>query len=252
MSPEKFKTSVSWAESDRVLVRGYRLRDLIGRVGFGQAVYLLLVGELPDERTGKMMEAILVAVIDHGPAARATVTVASAGAPLSSAVAAGMSAITRHHGGAIEDCMTVLDECLAMGLDPFEAATEIVARHRMRGVRIAGFGSIHHAEDDPRVVRLLEYAKELGWEGPYVEQLRCLQRAVSENVARHLPINIDGAIAALLCEIKFPKQAANGLFLVSRVAGLVAHAVEEQKRYKPLQAAGTEGIEYDGPPERKL
>lgn len=254
MSPDKLKTSVSWAEPDRVLLRGYRIRDLIGRVGFGQAAYLLIVGELPDPKIGSMIEAILVAVIDHGPAspsARATMTVAGAGAPLSSAVAAGVNAITRYHGGAIEDCMTILDECVAMGLDPFEAATEIVERHRLRGLRIAGIGSKNHAED-PRVVRLLDYAREIGLEGPYVEQLKCLRRSVSQTVARDLPINIDGAIAALLCEIKFPKQAANGLFLISRVAGLVAHAVEEQKRYKPLESSATEGIEYDGPPERKL
>ncbi len=254
MSPDAMKTAVSWVDPDRILVRGYRLKDLIGRVGFGQAVYLLLVGELPEPKVGNMVSAILVAVIDHGPTAptaKATITVASTGAPLSSAVGAGILGITRYHGGAIEDCMTILEECVAMGLDPYEAATEMVERYRQRGLRVAGFGSRAH-QQDPRVVRLLDYASELGIEGPYIEQLHSLQRAVSQAADRHLPINIDGAIAALLCEIRFPKRAANGLFLISRVAGLVAHAVEEQSRYKPLQSVDSEGIEYVGPPERTL
>lgn len=147
--------------------------------------------------------------------------------------------------------MSVLEESVAMGLDPYEAATEIVSRYRNRGLRIAGIGSRKH-EEDPRVVRLLALAEELGLAGPYVEMIRCLQRVVSQTVGKKLPINIDGAIAALLCEIHFPQQAANGLFLMSRVAGLVAHAIEEQTRNKPLHTVDSRDFLYDGPPERKL
>lgn len=254
MSPDTLKTAVSWADADRVLVRGYRMKDLIGRRSLGQVAYLLMVGELPEPKVGEIVEAILVAVAAHGPAMPATKTtrtVAGTGAPLSAAVGAGILAITKYHGGATEDCMTVLEECAAMGLDPFEAATEIVERYRSLGQRIAGIGSKAH-QDDPRVARLFEYAAELGMDGPHVEQIKSLQRAVSQTMGRHLPVNIDGAIAALLCGIRFPKQAANGLFLMSRVAGLVAHAVEVQTRYKPLHADDSYGVEYDGPAERKL
>jgi len=254
MSPDSLKTSVSWAGPDRVLLRGYRIRDLIGRVEFGQAAYLLLVGELPEPKVGRIVEAILVAAIDHGPgapSARATLTVAGSGSGLSAAVAAGVLAVTRVHGGAIEDAMTVLEEAVGMGLDPYESATEIVERYRSRGLRIAGIGSRTHTED-PRAVRLLAYAEEEGVSGPYVEQLHNLRRAVSQTVNREMPVNVIGVVAALLCEIKFPKKAANGLFLMSRVAGLVAHAVEEQSRYKPGESVEADGLAYDGPPERKL
>ncbi|MCW5978877.1 MAG: hypothetical protein KIT09_12405 [Bryobacteraceae bacterium] len=252
MKRDPMKTAVSWAEPGKVLVRGYRIGDLIGRISLGQAAYLLLAGELPDAKTGKIIDAILVSVIARGPStpgARAALTVVDAGAPLNAAVAAGVLAFTRFHGAAIEDCMKVLEECVGMSLDPFEAATEVVQRYRSRGMRIAGFGS-KMAEDDPRVTRLLEYAREIGIEGPYVEQLKHLQRAASIVVEKNLPLNIDGAIAALLCEIRFPKQAANALFMISRVVGLVAHALEAQERYKPLHSADLDGAEYDGPPER--
>jgi citrate synthase len=254
MTLDPVKTAISWVDPGRILVRGYRIGDLIGRIGWGQAAYLLLVGDLPEAKVGNIVEAILVAVIDHGPNApstRAAITVASSGASLSASVGAGVLAITRYHGGAIEDCMTVLGECVEMGLDPYEAATEVVERYRSRGLRIAGIGSRVH-EADPRVSRLFQYAEETGVSGPYVQQVKCLQEAVAQTVGKKLPINIDGAIAALLCEIRFPKQAANGLFLMSRVAGLTAHAVEEHARNKPLHTVDSVRLEYDGPPERKL
>src|SRR4051795_6201795 len=100
-------TAITKIEPNKVAVRGYDIADLMGRVSFGAAVYLILKGELPNERVGKLMDAILVASIDHGatpPSALAARTVASTGASLSAAVAAGIMSINRHHGGAIEDC----------------------------------------------------------------------------------------------------------------------------------------------------
>src|SRR6185295_10113701 len=84
---------------------------LMGKVSFGAAVYLILTGKLPDENTGRLLDAILVSSIDHGatpPSCLAARTVASTGASLSQSVAAGIMSINRHHGGAIEDCARYL------------------------------------------------------------------------------------------------------------------------------------------------
>jgi len=254
MPSEILKTSVSWVDPDRILIRGYRMRDLIGRVNFGQLIYLLLTGDLPEPKVGRLIEAILVAAADQGPnspSARATVTVADAGASLSAAVAAGVLAITRYHGGAIEDCMQLLEESVQMDLEPFEAATEVVNRYQRRGVEITGF-RVRDGFQDPRVPRLLEYGRELGLAGAYVDQLHAFEKALSQAWEAEVAADVDGAIAALLCETRFPRHAANGLFLISRVAGLVAHAVEHKFRYKPMYAVEAYAVEYDGPPERKL
>ena len=85
-------TAITKIEPNKVAVRGYDIADLMGKASFGAAVYLILKGELPDERVGKLMDAILVASIDHGatpPSALAARTVASTGASLSASVAAG-------------------------------------------------------------------------------------------------------------------------------------------------------------------
>src|SRR5216110_3877121 len=106
-----WNTAITRVEPNKVAVRGYDIADLMGRVSFGAAVHLILTGELPAPPVARLMDAILVASIDHGatpPSALAARTVASTGASLSASVAAGISAVNKHHGGAIEDCARYL------------------------------------------------------------------------------------------------------------------------------------------------
>jgi citrate synthase len=53
-------------EPNKVAVRGYDIAELMGRVSFGAAVYLILTGELPSPAVARLMDAILVSSIDHG------------------------------------------------------------------------------------------------------------------------------------------------------------------------------------------
>ena len=61
-----WSTGLTYIEPNRILVRGYRLDELMGRVNFGEAVYLLLTGELPTPSIGRLVDAMLVSFIDHG------------------------------------------------------------------------------------------------------------------------------------------------------------------------------------------
>ncbi len=106
-NPDPWKSAITQIEPNHVRVRGYDIDRLMGETSFGAAVYLVLRGELPDEKTARLMEAILVSSIDHGatpPSALAARTIASTGGSLGASVAAGILAINRYHGGAIEDC----------------------------------------------------------------------------------------------------------------------------------------------------
>jgi citrate synthase len=75
---------------------------------------------------------------------------------------------------------------------------------------------------------------------------------LSEETGRSLPANVDGAIAALLCDLDIPPEIGNAFFIISRVAGLVAQVHEEKSRMRPMRKIHPEDIEYDGPKERKL
>ncbi|MDP6891001.1 MAG: citrate/2-methylcitrate synthase, partial [Phycisphaerales bacterium] len=110
---EQWPTAITEIEPNSVRVRGYDIAALMGRVSFGQAVYLIIRGELPDEETGRLMEAIIVSSIDHGatpPSAMAARTLASTGATLSASVGAGLMSINDHHGGAIKNCAIQLGQ----------------------------------------------------------------------------------------------------------------------------------------------
>lgn len=254
----KRKTKISRVEAEKISIRGFAVEDLIGKISFGAALYLLLRGELPTNEHAAMLEAILISVIDHGvrpPSTIASVTVANTGASLNASVAAGILAINKYHGGAIEDAMRVLSEAIqiqeAEKLNAVEAAQKIVADYRAKGERVSGFGHRFHAAD-PRAVRLFELAKELKIAGKYVAQAEALEEVLSESAGKNLPINADGAIAALLCEMNFPLSVANGIFMIARVGGLVAHAVEEQELNPPMRTVDAENYEYDGAGEKKL
>jgi citryl-CoA lyase len=248
------KTAISFVEPDRILLRGYEIGELLGWVSWGAAVFLVVTGELPNQRVGLLMDAILTSLIDHGPRPASTIaacTVASTGASLNSSVAAGILGIAKYHGGAIEDCMTVLERCVNLKTEPLAAASEVAREYRLGKRRVPGFGHREHSKD-PRTSRLFELAHELDMSSQYVEHAKAMETVLSDFAGRTIPLNADGAVAALLCEMEFPKAAANGIFLVARVPGLIAHCLEEQARNPPLRPIDPDAYEYDGPAARRL
>src|SRR5881409_1774421 len=113
--PDRWHSSLTEISPNKILVRGYPLDEMMGRLGFAEAVYLLLMGELPTPAIGRMLNAVLVSSIDHGvtpPSTMAARSVATTGAPLKDCVAAGILAFGPHHGGDIESCMRFLDSGL--------------------------------------------------------------------------------------------------------------------------------------------
>ncbi len=246
----KRKTSISWVEQESIKIRGKSVEELIGNNSFGEILYLLLLGKLPSKNHARLLEAILISVIDHGvkpPSTISAVTVANTGASLNSAVAAGILAINEYHGGAIEESMMAISEAVKIqekGLDKTQSAEKLVDEYKSKGLRISGFGHRFHG-DDPRTVKLFELAESLDVAGKYVEQAKVIEQVLSNKTEKKLPINADGAIAALLCEMDFPPKVANGIFMIARVPGLVAHAVEEQKNNPPMRTVDVENYYFE-------
>jgi citrate synthase len=248
-----WKTAVTKIEPNKISVRGKKLDELMGTTSYSQMVYLLLKGEMPSENIGKMIEAILVSSVDHGttpPSALSAMTVASTGAPLNAAVAAGILAISQFHGGAIEECMLILKQGMEVseteGVSLQEAADKVIDDYRVVKKRLSGFGHRLHT-NDPRTTKLFALAKEYGVAGRYVELADCFVAGIEKSLGKKLPLNVDGAIAALLCEMNFDPILANAFFMIARVPGLVAHIYEEKTRFKPMRKIHPTDVEYDGP-----
>src|SRR5207302_5766765 len=213
--------------------------------------------ELPSPAVARLMDAILVSSIDHGatpPSALAARTVASTGATLSASVAAGVMSINRHHGGAIEDCARQLkgiaERAVRESISLDEAATRTLATMREAGERMAGFGHRLHTKD-PRTARLFELAREAGVDGVHMQAARAVEKAFAE-AKKSLPINVDGAIGAILADLGMDPAAFNGIFMIARVPGLAAHVIEEQTRERPMRRIDPVNHGYDGPPARNV
>jgi citrate synthase len=256
---EKWRTALTCIEPNKIIVRGYPLDELMGRLTFGEAIYLLLMGEVPSPAIGSLMEAMLVSFIDHGatpPSTLAARNTATTGAALRACVASGVLGFGRYHGGDIESCMHFLDaglELVRRGESYREAAEKIVNRCIAADEPIPGFGHRFHTRD-PRAARLFQMALELEVEGEHVQMIRAVEMLLHDraNNETALPVNIDGAIAAVCGDLGFPPNVANALFIISRVPGLAAHAREESERHKPMRQIDPKDHLYDGPAERRL
>jgi len=258
VEPDKWHTALTCIEPNKILVRGYPLDEIMGRLTFGQAIYLLLMGDVPSPAISSLMEAILVSFIDHGatpPSTLAARNTATTGAPLRACVASGVLGFGRFHGGDIEACMQFLDaglELVRRGSSYKDAAQTILRKHLDTDEPIPGFGHRFHTRD-PRAARLFQMALELEVESGHIQMIRAVEFAVNELPdGRRMPINIDGAIAAVCGDIGLPPAVANALFIISRVPGITAHALEERARERPMRQIDPKDHVYDGAGQRRV
>ena len=239
-----WKTALSAVEPNKILIRGYRVQDLMANCTFGDIIYLTFKGELPAANEGRMIEMMVVSSTDHSflaPSIDATRFVASGGVPLQASVAAGIISLGDHHGGAIEQCAKLLQD----SVQSLTAAAEIVSGFRARKQRVPGFGHPWH-DRDPRTLTLIATAKEWNLAGAHL--------ALAESISNELqlPANIDGVISGIISDMGIAWQYGRAFFIIPRVVGLAAHAVEETVRERPFRAIDMKDVAYDGPPERDL
>lgn len=235
-------TSVTDIGPNRIAPRGKAIEELMGQVSFGGVVYLLLTGKEPSPEVSRLIDTILVSSVDHGvtpPSALAAMNAASTGAPLNAAVASGILAINKFHGGAIEGCMLVLKRAIKLSEEKnillFEAARQVCQEEKEADRRISGYGHRVHTAD-PRTARLIELTKELKLDGLGIMASDAMAQAIEESRGgKPLPLNVDGAIGACLIDLDIDPALANAFFMIARVPGLVAHAIEEVKTQKPMR-----------------
>ena len=250
---ETWRSAIVDAGPDHIRVRGRDVLDLMRGATFTDLIFLLHHERVPTAAERRLIDAILIGSADHGAGAPscAAARLAASGnrqSP-SAAIAAGVLTIGDEHGGAGSSCM----ELIAAGLDRARteklsldaAALRVVDDARAAKARLPGFGHRVHSEIDPRIAVLFGLAEQSGLAGDGIRFVRALERAVRERI-KPLPINIDGALAAILVDLGFPPLMGRLLFIVARVAGLSAEVLEEHSREKPMRIRIP--VHYDGVP----
>jgi succinyl-CoA synthetase alpha subunit len=248
-----WKSAITQVKPNEIRLRGYRIDELMGQLTFSQAIYLALTGHMPSPEIGRIIDALFVASIDHGvtpPSTLAARTTASTGAPLNAAVAVGLLSINQHHGGAIQACMEMILEVIKQtsnqGQSVDATASALVATYRHSKRRLPGFGHRIHTRD-PRTARLLEMADASSLSREGVVVIRALEKALAAHGNNPLPINVDGAMAAILIDLDILPELGNAFFMMARLPGLVAQVHEERTRERPMRQIHPTDHEYDGP-----
>ena len=248
---ESWRSAITNADGNRIIVRGHDLVTLMQHGTYAEVVALLIGGHRPDEGERRLIDAMLIAVADHGAGApsAATARMAASGnrqAP-EAAVAAGILAIGDAHAGAGMACMAViadaLDRVARESRSLADVARAIALDARTAGRRLPGLGHRIYRED-PRTTALFALAEQYGKAGPGIAFMRALESAAAETI-KPLPINVDGAMAAVLHDLGYPAAAAKLIFIVGRTAGLAAHVMEEYARERPMRIRIP--VVYDGP-----
>lgn len=235
-------TSIVDVQPGDIRVRGYRLDELVGRVDLGQMIWLMLRGEIPDPAQAQLLVAALVASVDHGPHAPAVAIARMAvtcGLPLNGAMASAVNALDDLHGGAGEQCMALMQAIVARANtvgQPSDAVlctaveTELDAFVAENGKAVAGFGHRFHGTD-PRAVRLLELLAQASARrevaGLYLRVGALIEESLQRRRGVRVPMNLDGATAAIYMELGFASGLGRGLFILARSIGILAHAWEQ-------------------------
>jgi citrate synthase len=247
----------------KIAVRGYPIEELIGSAGFADMVYLLLRGELPERPQAELLEAAMVASVDHGPHAPAIAIsrmAVTCGLPVNGAMASAINVLDDVHGGAGQQCMELYREIAgeAGDGDPALAARAALERRRDAGTRyIPGFGHRFHPVDPrtPRLFALLDAARSAGVvPGRFIAIGRAVETALGAGRAHPVPMNIDGVTAVIYSELGFEPELGRGIFILSRALGILAHAWEETRQGGRLKGPMPREIpyRYTGPPRRAV
>lgn len=207
------------------VVHGVPLTTLMKDRDVISALWFLWTGENLSESERRLVELCFVACLDHGtepPSAHVTRTVASCGKPLADAVAAGILTLGPRHGNAAGVAAQWIRDAVEAGRSASDVVCESLAASR----RLPGLGHPVY-ESDPRTQMIFTQAKETFAQTPHVEFVLEAARSLSAEKGKTMPVNIDGAIGAVMCELGAPADLADAIFLCARTIGLVAQAREE-------------------------
>jgi citrate synthase len=259
-----WRTSIIEMRPGVIRYRGYAIEELIGRVSFAGMIWLLLRGELPAEGQAKLLDTALMAAVDHGPQAPSIAIArmaASCGVGLNNAIASAVNVLGDIHGGAGEQAVELYARAVAAveaGTPIEQAAAEAVDWwQRERGRYLPGFGHRFHPLDPraPRLLAAIDAAVADGVvEGRFAAVARAIEAALEQGKGRRVPMNIDGATAAIYGELGFPPPLARGLFCLSRSVGILAHAYEQSLRGERNKGPLPRSFlwAYDGPAPRPV
>lgn len=222
----------SSSPDDRILVRGHDVAtDLIGKLTFTETMLLNLNGTPPAPSHVRAIDAILVALMEHGvtpSTLTARLVIDAAPEAMQGALAAGLLAAGSRFLGTIEEAARFLCDVVGASEALEDSIRSRVTATRSVGGRLPGFGHNLHKED-PRVAALLRVAEEEAIASVHTAALKVTANILARDDGPAIRPNAAGASAAILCDLGYVPEDVRGFALIARAAGIFAHIVDERR-----------------------
>jgi citrate synthase len=231
-------TKIIRMEPGQIEFRGQPIEKLIKSHTFTQMIWLMVMGSTPSDAQARLLDAALVASVDHGPQApsiAASRMAITCGVGINNAIASGVNMLGDVHGGAGEQALVLYQEilrgCSDRSLD--EAIDQSLDALAAKAIKfVPGFGHRFHRPEDPRAQPLMELLRgcsqdDQSIDSRFADVAEGIQDAIERRKRKRIAMNIDGATAAIYGALGVPATLARGLFCLARSVGLAAHAHEQ-------------------------
>ena len=247
---------ISTEDKEEIMVRGQPLSQLIGKISFAEMMFLMLRGSLPTPEQAHVLDALLVASVEHGIAPPSMISrcFASYGTSIQAAVGGGVLAFGDRMGGLGEQLgqtmvahlakydpanQTIADEVLG------DVAARIVEEAGSSGQRVPGYGIPLHGAD-PRAPGVLAVAREKGTFGNYCRLGMAVEAALAaQRGGKTVAMNLDGVGAVVILDLGFSWQSTRLFLLTPRSVSMGAHYLEEQEQDSTWRHIPASQISYD-------
>lgn len=218
---------------------------------------LLLGKKIKSKDLEEFVDLTLKLLVDNGPAvsgALNTIITARAGKDMVSALCAGLLAVGKRFGGAVNEAA----ENWIHGVSENIAPEEFVENFSKESKIIEGIGHKKYRADnpDPRITELMKWATKLT-DKKYLNFAKSVEK-VTSNKKANLILNVDGAIAAILLDILSEKEGLttrelkeltetevfNAFFIIPRSVGFIAHFLDQKRLDEGLFRLPKDEISY--------
>ncbi|KAI9862241.1 MAG: citrate synthase [Vezdaea acicularis] len=257
--PAAFISTISDDRGQELLYAGMPISDVFKEdIGIGGVMSLLWFRRrLPDYAT-RFLEMVLMLTADHGPAvsgAMNTIITTRAGKDLISALVSGLLTIGSRFGGALDGAAEEFTKAFDKGLSP----RDFVDTMRKQNKLIPGIGHRVKSRNNPdlRVELVKEFVKKRFPSCKMLDYAIAVE-TVTTSKKDNLILNVDGCVAVCFVDLMrncgaFSSEEAedylsmgvlNGLFVLGRSIGLIAHYLDQKRLRTGLYRHPWDDITY--------
>ncbi|KAM0240472.1 hypothetical protein ACHAPO_002370 [Fusarium lateritium] len=257
--PAAFISTISDDRGQELLYAGMPISDVFKEdIGIGGVMSLLWFRRRLPPYASKFLEMVLMLTADHGPAvsgAMNTIITTRAGKDLISSLVAGLLTIGSRFGGALDGAAEEFTRAFDKGLSP----RDFVDSMRKANKLIPGIGHRIKSRNNPdlRVELVKEYVINNFPSHKLLDYALAVE-TVTTSKKDNLILNVDGCIAVCFVDLvrncgAFSAEEAedylkmgvlNGLFVLGRSIGLIAHFLDQKRLRTGLYRHPWDDITY--------